>query len=189
MKRRFMLFSFFVMAVIVSFLLFANTGSAYSIPNAYFTDGLTGWTKTSGWGTASVIENGAPNGENSVRLTLGSSDPYVLLTSTKFWMDTGETTSGWFKTETAGKWVEVYLDRLAQSGDIRFSSGTSQTWESWNLTAWADGYYTLNFSVAPGSSGQFANAPVPIPPTVWLLGSGLIGLVGLRRRFMAFLKK
>lgn len=32
-------------------------------------------------------------------------------------------------------------------------------------------------------------APVPIPPTVWLLGSGLIGLAGLRRRFRQFLKK
>jgi hypothetical protein len=27
------------------------------------------------------------------------------------------------------------------------------------------------------------NAPVPIPAAAWLLGSGLIGLVGLRRRF------
>jgi uncharacterized membrane protein len=26
-------------------------------------------------------------------------------------------------------------------------------------------------------------APVPIPGAVWLLGSGLIGLVGIRRRF------
>jgi len=26
-------------------------------------------------------------------------------------------------------------------------------------------------------------SPVPIPPTVWLLGSGLIGLVGLKKRF------
>ncbi len=25
--------------------------------------------------------------------------------------------------------------------------------------------------------------PVPIPAAVWLLGSGLIGLVGLRKRF------
>jgi hypothetical protein len=24
---------------------------------------------------------------------------------------------------------------------------------------------------------------VPIPPSIWLLGSGIIGLVGLRRRF------
>ena len=30
---------------------------------------------------------------------------------------------------------------------------------------------------------------VPLPPTVWLLGSGLIGLVGLRKKFTAFLKK
>jgi hypothetical protein len=27
-----------------------------------------------------------------------------------------------------------------------------------------------------------AQAPVPIPPTVWLLGAGLVGLIGLRRR-------
>ncbi len=27
------------------------------------------------------------------------------------------------------------------------------------------------------------DSPVPIPPSVWLLGSGLIGLVGLRRKF------
>ncbi|MDY6950660.1 MAG: VPLPA-CTERM sorting domain-containing protein [Thermodesulfobacteriota bacterium] len=25
--------------------------------------------------------------------------------------------------------------------------------------------------------------PVPVPPAVWLLGSGLIGLVGIRRRY------
>ena len=27
------------------------------------------------------------------------------------------------------------------------------------------------------------NPPVPIPSAVWLLGSGLVGLVGLRRKF------
>jgi uncharacterized membrane protein len=30
---------------------------------------------------------------------------------------------------------------------------------------------------------SFMATPVPIPPSVWLLGSGLIGLVGLRRKF------
>ena len=28
-----------------------------------------------------------------------------------------------------------------------------------------------------------AEAPVPVPPSVWLLGSGLLGLFGLRRKF------
>ena len=36
---------------------------------------------------------------------------------------------------------------------------------------------------------QQAVAPVPIPPSVWLLGSGLIGLVGLRRGYRKFMKK
>ena len=31
--------------------------------------------------------------------------------------------------------------------------------------------------------------PVPIPPTVWLLGRGLLGLVGLRRKFTNYLEK
>jgi hypothetical protein len=31
--------------------------------------------------------------------------------------------------------------------------------------------------------GNNPNAVVPIPGAVWLLGSGLIGIVGLRRRF------
>ena len=30
---------------------------------------------------------------------------------------------------------------------------------------------------------QFEGSPVPIPGAVWLLGSGLIGLVGIRRKF------
>ena len=30
---------------------------------------------------------------------------------------------------------------------------------------------------------EFTSAPIPIPSAVWLLGSGLLGLVGLRRKF------
>ncbi|MBL0714365.1 MAG: VPLPA-CTERM sorting domain-containing protein [Desulfosarcina sp.] len=36
--------------------------------------------------------------------------------------------------------------------------------------------------VGVGGSGLDVGAPVPLPAAVWLLGSGLIGLVGLRRR-------
>jgi len=35
-----------------------------------------------------------------------------------------------------------------------------------------------------GKTGMVdASSPVPIPPAVWLLGSGLVGLFGIRRRF------
>jgi hypothetical protein len=39
------------------------------------------------------------------------------------------------------------------------------------------GAFTVNFEMT-------ANAPVPIPGAVWLLGSGLLGLFGLKRRFL-----
>jgi len=31
--------------------------------------------------------------------------------------------------------------------------------------------------------GEFIVTPVPIPPTIFLLGSGFFGLIGVRRRF------
>lgn len=46
--------------------------------------------------------------------------------------------------------------------------------EGWTGDSYG-GDYTINFTPA--------TTPVPIPGAVWLLGSGLLGLVGLRRRF------
>jgi hypothetical protein len=45
---------------------------------------------------------------------------------------------------------------------------------------------TANMGVAFTSdqvlSGDVVNQPVPIPPALWLFGSGLLGLVGIARR-------
>jgi hypothetical protein len=78
--------------------------------------------------------------------------------------------------------------------------GESGSGEAWNLTAgdsaitlgWASGTANLvgggeNMSTLGNpdfylQAGIHAN-PVPIPGAVWLLGSGLVGLAGLRRRF------
>lgn len=45
----------------------------------------------------------------------------------------------------------------------------------------------FNMGTSPGSSGETfvvfsGGTPTPIPGAVWLLGSGLVGLVGIRRR-------
>ena len=46
----------------------------------------------------------------------------------------------------------------------------------------SQGHLTVTYDYAPVSN------PVPIPPAMWLLGAGLIGLVGVRRRSSIFKK-
>jgi hypothetical protein len=44
---------------------------------------------------------------------------------------------------------------------------------------------TNEFNGSPfGFNPNFLLTPVPIPPTIWLLGSGLLGLVGFRKKFL-----
>jgi hypothetical protein len=66
-------------------------------------------------------------------------------------------------------------------------------WEAWSFTAPAAGYYTLSYEIYNGgdndqSSWAYFDSyqvpdPVPLPEAVWLLGSGLLGLIGIGMQF------
>ncbi len=73
------------------------------------------------------------------------------------------------------------------NGSIENANGYQQYFV--DLASWGD-IYEFRISTSSGG-GNLAHVclddltinPVPIPGAVWLLGSGLIGLVGIRRRF------
>ena len=73
-------------------------------------------------------------------------------------------------TAAVGQSLNFYKLQASSTSGLAKIAGTPFA-GSWNLGT--NG--TLNYSVA-------AAAPVPLPPAVWLLGSGLIGMVGVARR-------
>ena len=75
---------------------------------------------------------------------------------------------------TSSGWVNVMTDMDISEGEVWVNAAGELKWKS--STLW-------KFSTADGSHmtidpGHFTYTSVPIPGAVWLLGSGLIGLVG-----------
>jgi hypothetical protein len=67
------------------------------------------------------------------------------------------------------------------------SGGTEYGWIDLSVTNnGASGYHAVlngySFNTTAGASIQAGTPAVPVPASVWLLGSGVLGLVGVRRR-------
>jgi hypothetical protein len=85
--------------------------------------------------------------------------------------DSSGNINSWFIWTTAspGSGISWYIETIN-------SSSISLVWDFGRIStnAWAD---TASISDAPGTWSV-----VPIPPALWLFGSGLLGLIGVARR-------
>jgi hypothetical protein len=111
----------------------------------------------------------------------------------------GDDASSLFATATGLDITKLYLDDLSRTGDASYA-----------ITSWSSavniyklkndiifkgqtllsGMFIFGFNDSGSGDGDFddlvfAGSQVPVPGAVWLLGSALVGMVGMRRKFVA----
>jgi len=81
------------------------------------------------------------------------------------------------------KYTETILTKNFSGNPVNYAAIGANDQTKWVLSAAGDqygSYASVNGDI--GNPGINPVAPVPVPAAAWLLGSGLIGLAGMRRR-------
>lgn len=177
----------FMMAAMVIFGA-ANLANAAIVNLGFETGNYNGWT-IAGSGNATVVgsyldgnryQYSPPDGLYFLKLDSpsGSISAYQ-----NFSANSGDKISGWagLYTGTSGG---LSLTLMISGYAYPLLTLTSDTtgWVPWSWTAPGSGPYTLQYTLIGSSTSAAVFDAVPIPTTALLLGSGLIGLVIIRRR-------
>ena len=153
-----------------SSLTFAGTvdWTQSEITSGYFNT-YNGYTFTAGDTVKGLVEYDAATGDTS-----------------KLWVDIRKQDNSIHHFESFGSGVYNYNSYIANAHVFEITDSTSGTLNNLvlsNLTPAGVGtwYFDVDNGSTPFRVGG-ASVVTPIPAAAWLLGSGLLGLVGIRRR-------
>jgi hypothetical protein len=198
-------------AVSLAMVVVAPTLSFASIPaNFGFEDGLAGWMPTFNGGSASVVDSftapymnsftqyEAPEGESFLLFENGTTGKSVKV-SQGFDLTEGDILRGFYAFSAPGVVFDLSAATVGSDSSFEILSTASLLtnffsgpgWQTWEWVAPATDSYTITYLLYntpfDGNGRSFAMfdgevAPVPVPGAVWLLGSALMGLLGIGAR-------
>lgn len=120
---------------------------------------------------------------NQVNLYLGGETSVTVLNMPTDWTSYTFIGAAEIGTPVATDYLEMYSDILSADVLIGSSLGGFRFTTDYQLGNIAYDAVFSNHAVIEGFATSSGTASaVPIPAAVWLLGSGLVGLVGIRRR-------
>jgi hypothetical protein len=169
------------------------TVSSASPANFGFESDLASWTMTkTGSASASVVSSStigsatytAPYGKNFLLLTESILGETATVTQT-FSMNSGESLVGKMlflpSNPPSGFSAKILIGQNNNSYEILVAD--TNGWKDWSWQAKAAGQYSLTYQITGYSTGQnyamFDAVPVPVSGALLLLGSGMMGLVGI----------
>jgi secreted trypsin-like serine protease len=171
-----------------------------TLSNVSLSSGLPATATLTGYGVTSVGGTLDPDEPILRRYGVATTDPFGPPTpsfdpgfpydcSLAMWLCTYSTTGGAPGDSGGAMWLDYGGGEMV-AGITSFIFDESDLLDPPGVPDWSDGYWTVGTSTAYYEdwitsyvpTAMFGSSPVPIPASVWLFGSGLLGLVGIARR-------